>query len=283
VGAVGAYGLRLRGVEGANGLLGPAAAGWPTYELSTCIGDPDASLQWVRPDEALVRLGGGGQVKIDRVSGRARFTMPVRPTAAELVHPYLAPVAAVAARWLGHESFHAGAVEVDGGAWVVLGGKGAGKSSLLALLAAHGHPIVTDDVAVLNSDGAVAAGPRLIDLRTEAAARLGVGEPLGVVGLRERWRMHVKAVRAQVPLRGFVELAWGEGPSVGPVPPARRVARLVEHRVIHRLPPRDPALLLELAALPMLELRRPRDWDAAAEARECLLDAVHGAASAAAA
>ena len=96
-------------------------------------------------------------------------------------------------------------------------------------------------------------------------------EPLGVVGLRERWRMHVKAVPAQVPLRGFVELAWGEGPSVGPVPPARRVARLVEHRVIHRLPPRDPALLLELAALPMLELRRPRDWDAAAGARSACL------------
>ena len=44
--------------------------------------------------------------------------------------------------------------------------------------------------------------------------------------------------------------------------------------MIHRLPPRDPAFLLELAQLPMLELRRPRDWDAAADARERLLDAV---------
>jgi hypothetical protein len=235
-------------------------------------------LQWVRPDDALVRLGGGGQVEIDRVNGSARFTMPARPTAAELVHPYLASVAAVAGRWLGHESFHAGAVEVDGGAWVVLGGKRAGKSSFLALMAADGHPIVTDDVAVLDKEGAVAAGPRLIDLRAEAAARLGVGEPMGVVGLRDRWRVPVKVVRARVPLRGFVDLAWGEGPSVGPVPPARRLARLVEHRVIHRLPPRDPALLLELAALPMLELRRPRDWDAAADARARVLDAAQSAA-----
>jgi len=32
--------------------------------------------------------------------------------------------------------------------------------------------------------------------------------------------------------------------------------------------------LLELAALPMLELRRPRDWNAEAEARERLIDAI---------
>ena len=76
-------------------------------------------MQWVRDDEARVRLAAGGQVDIDRLRGAATFTMPARPTAAELVHPYLAPVAAVAARWLGHESFHAGAVEAGGGAWVV--------------------------------------------------------------------------------------------------------------------------------------------------------------------
>ena len=238
------------------------------------MGDPAARLQWVRDDHARVRLAAGGRVDIERVPGRAMFTMPARPSAAELVHPYLASVAAVAARWLGNESFHAGAVEYDGGAWVLLGGKTAGKSSLLATLALAGHAVVTDDVAVVHRDCLVSAGPRLIDLRAEAAAQLGVGRPLGKVGLRERWRMDIRSVPSELPLRGFIELVWGDGPEITRVPAARRVARLVEQRVIHRLPPRDPAFLLELAALPMLELRRPRDWNAEAEARERLIDAI---------
>jgi hypothetical protein len=231
----------------------------------------------VRADDARVRLAAGGQVEIDRLRGRATFTMPRRPSAAELVHPHLASVAAVAARWLGHESFHAGAVEADGGAWILLGGKAAGKSSFLAMLAVAGHCIVTDDVAVVHQTGAVSAGPRLIDLRAEAAARLGLGCPLGVVGIRERWRMDVPESPALLPLRGFVQLRWGDAPQVTRVPAASRVARLVDQRVIHRLPPRDPAFLLELAGLPMLELRRPRNWDAADEARERLLDSIHAA------
>jgi hypothetical protein len=271
---LGAYWLCVRGVDDAGALLGPAEPDWPVYELITQVGDPDARVQWVRDDDARVRLAAGGQVDIDRLRGVATFTMPVSPTAAELVHPYLASVAAVAARWRGHESFHAGAVEAGGGAWVVLGGKGAGKSSLLAMLAAAGHPVLSDDVAIVDSHVAVAAGPRLIDLRDDAAAALGVGTPMGKVGLRERWRIGLDPVPSRLPLRGFVEVAWGEEAQIEPVPVATRVARLVDQRVIHRLPPRDPAFLLELAQLPMLQFRRPRDWDAMAAASERLVEAI---------
>ena len=269
----GAYGLRLRGVDAARELLLDAEADWPSFELVARVGHADPQVQWVRAEGALLRLASGGEVEIDRARGRALFTLPSLPTAAELVHPYLAPVAAVAARWLGRESFHAGAVSVDGEAWGVLGDKGAGKSSLLAALALAGHRLVADDVLVLDGQGGALAGPRSIDLRGQAAARLGVGRPLGLVGLRERWRLSAPPVASVTALRGFVTLAWGDGPAVASVPAAQRLTRLAAQRVL-ALPPADPGRLVELSALPMLELRRPRDWGAAAGAVELLLDAL---------
>ena len=99
-------------------------------------------------------------------------------------------MAALAARWLRRESFHAGAVVVEGGAWAILGDKEAGKSSTLAHLALNGYTVLSDDVLVLER-GSVFAGPRCIDLRAEPARRLGAREPLAVVGMRERFRIEL--------------------------------------------------------------------------------------------
>ena len=267
-----AYGLRLNGVGAAADLLGPAQPGWPAYELSARVGGDEDDLQWVSPDSARVRLAAGGHVDVDRRGGRAVFTLPAPARAAELVHPHLASAAAVAGRWLERESFHAGALATGGGAWVVLGDKGAGKSTLLALLALDGHAIVADDVTIVDRRRSVMAGPRLIDLRGDAAERLGTGRALGRVGLRERWRMSLGPAPALLPLRGFVSLGWSEEVAVVTVGPGERLSRLLAQRVIHRLPPRDPAFLLELGTLPMLELRRPRAWEAGDEAAQRLLD-----------
>jgi hypothetical protein len=49
-------------------------------------------------------------------------------------------VAALAARCLGRESFHPGAVVVEGCAWAVLGDKEVGKSSTLAHSPSAGTP-----------------------------------------------------------------------------------------------------------------------------------------------
>ena len=54
---------------------------------------------------------------------------------ARIVHPYLAPVALIMARWLGREGMHGGGVVADGGVWAVLGHKTAGKSTTLASMA----------------------------------------------------------------------------------------------------------------------------------------------------
>lgn len=272
---VGAYGLRLVGLDAARALLVSAQAAWPTLTVSSCVGVSPPSLEWVGRDRARLCLQTGGRIEIDWRLRRALFTTPRKLSHAELVHPYLAPVADLAAHWLGRESLHAGAVVVDGGAWAVLGDRGAGKSSLLALLALAGHGIVCDDALVLDEQGRALAAPRSIDLRPEAARRLGVGESLGVVGSRERYRLTIGAVPAAVPLRGFVVLAWDGRVAVRRVGAERRLREMAAHRAV-RIAPADPGRLIELSSLPMVELTRPRAWGRAREAGARLVEALAG-------
>ena len=265
----GGYGFRVDGVGSAQRLLVDVPSDWPLLTLRTVLGFDAGHPVGVDDDRARIRVH-DGLVEIDRRRGEALFTARQKPTPDALVHPHLAPVAAIAARWRRYESFHAGAVILGDGAWAVMGAKGSGKSSLLAWLALSGHPVLTDDLLVIDADGNALAGPRSIDLREGAAQRFGVGEPLGVIGARERYRMVAGPVPAAVPLRGFIRLAWGGAPTVTPVPPAWRPAGLAAQRAV-RLIPRDPDLLVHLSALPMVELRRPREWGRAADAADQLL------------
>ena len=202
------------------------------------------------------------------------FTLRGRAAASELVHPHLGPVAALGSRRRGRESFHAGAVVLGDGAWAVMGAKGAGKSTLLAWLALSGYRVLADDVLVVDEERRALAGPRAIDLREGAARGFGVGEPIGAPP-RQRYRMLIGGVPSAVPLRGFIRLAWGDVPTVVRVPVAWRPAALASCRAV-RLAPRDPNVLVQLSALPMVELRRPREWEQAADAADRLLGALAG-------
>ena len=84
-----------------------------------------------------IRLRTGGWIDIDRTAGRAVFAVPEALSAEELVHPFLAPVAAVAAHWHGRESLHGGGFALGDRAWGIIGDRMGGKSSLLAALAQH--------------------------------------------------------------------------------------------------------------------------------------------------
>jgi hypothetical protein len=275
VGPIGAYGLRLEGVEAARPLLVPAEPNWPTFHVRSQVGKPpwrDSDV--VTESRAELRLQTGGEILIDREDGVVVFTTQRRIVERELIHPYLAPVAAVAGYWFDRESFHAGAFVVDGAAWAVLGEREAGKSTLLASLALRGITVLSDDMLIL--DGVVPfAGPRSIDLRSAAARHLGVGESLGVVGARERWRLQLDPMTPSGALRGWIFPAWGDRVEASELTPHERVARLGSQRGV-RLPAKDPARLLDLAALPACELRRPRDWDALEPATDLLLDVVRG-------
>jgi hypothetical protein len=271
----GAYGLRVRGIDLPSDQFVEAEGHWPTVEVHVqVLPVPPSPAEYIDGRAARLQVRPRGSVFMDRLAGHAAFTLPAEPTASALLHPHLAAVGAVWSYWSGRESFHAGSFLAGGAAWGVLGDKGSGKSSTLAALAAAGVPILCDDVLVL--DGTTAfAGPRSIDLRADAARTLGIGEPLGVIGDRERWRVALEPIQPEIPFRGWVDLRWSEEPVVRSVQGAERLRRLLEHRAL-RIPPHDPAALFELAGLPFLEFGRPRRWSSITAALELLLESVSG-------
>jgi hypothetical protein len=270
----GAYGLRISGVEEADDLLVPADTNWPALELSWRVGESTNEPEWVKPHAARLRLRTGGHIEIDRTGELVVFVVPRPLHAEELVHPYLAPVAAVMAHWLGRESIHAGAFAVNGGVWGVVGDRESGKSSTLASLALAGVDIVCDDMLVLDGMTAL-AGPRAIDLRGEPAERLGVGESIGVAGARERWRLRLGQLEGALELKGWIHLAWGERVEASRLEGGERVGRLIEQRGA-RLPPATHAVLFDLASLPTWEVRRPQVWESLGETADCLRELARG-------
>jgi hypothetical protein len=273
--AVGAYGLRIRGVGAAASLLVAVRADWPLFSIRSQVGTASPGGESASETHARLLLRNGGEIAIDRAKSEICFTVPEPVPDQALVHPYLAPAAAVIARWLGRESFHAGAFALEGGAWGVLGEREAGKSSLLAWLALQGRSVLSDDMLIVEGETAF-AGPRSVDLRRETALHLGAGEELGVIGARERWRVGLPPIEPEARLAGWVFLEWGDRVSVRPLDPGERLARLLHHRGV-RLPPPSHEALLALAALPAWELRRPQDWASLADAGEALLGALEAA------
>ncbi|MFI0793940.1 hypothetical protein ACH4OY_14805 [Micromonospora rubida] len=261
-----AYGLHIRGLDEVAEL--PATAYPPTGSHPVTVRQrhtPPPAPTPLSSDRMVRQLTDGRTLALDRRSGDAIFYGP--PLAADvLAHPYLAPVAVVVNRWAGRETFHAGAFVHSGRAWVLLGGRTAGKSTLLAALAARGVPVLTDDIVVCDGDD-VLAGPRCVDLRESIP-----GLELPTRGVRDATRLRVTlpSVAPRLPLGGWIFLRWGDGPALTPVGPAELLVRLAARRSLPELPS-DPAVLLTLAGRPGYDLIRLRDW-AALDATRRLLD-----------
>ena len=266
------YGFELAGLPEAGPLLVDVPSDWPTLSLERAHDGRRPATQHLSADQATIWLSGDGFAELDRANVRARIWVPPGTTDAAIVHPFLAPVALIMAWWRGRDTFHGGGIVVDGGVWGVLGDKTAGKSTLLGSFALAGIDVVSDDVLIIDDD-AVLAGPRSIDLREDAARRLGAGEPLGHVGARDRWRLQLTPVAARLPLRGWVILSWGKTLSVEPIRGQARLSELLPHQGM-LVGARDPAAFLRLTALPQWRLTRPRDWNALDGVREHLLEAL---------
>jgi hypothetical protein len=255
----GAFGLHLPMLRDAGDLLVQAPEHWTEWQILLAEGS-GSPAEFVEDSRARIRSAPSGWVDLDRSRRLSTMHLPSAPGPAEIAQPFLGSTAVVAAHWMGLHSFHAGAFVADGRAWAILGTKGAGKSSLLAALSLRGLAILADDVLVVDERLQGLAGPRCIDLRHEASAALGVGETLGVVGTRERWRVGLKPVEPEVPLGGWIQLEWGAA-EIMPVPAQERVEALFANLAL-RAQSHDPAVLsrlMELFALPMLHVRRPRD------------------------
>ena len=277
-GEQGAYGFRVHGLGRAERLLSPAEPSWPSLTMRCEPGPASApagggSTVTFTPAGAALDLGEAGTVEIVREPATA-VVRGVPASDDALVHPYLAGAVSVLARWHDREAFHGGGVLFGSRAWGILGGQGAGKSSLLARLHADSRAVLADDVLVLDAAFDAFAGPRALDLREEASRRLGLGVALPELPHRARWRVELGAAPARAPLAGWVFLEWGERVELVPVGGAVRLQRLRAQLTTPEAPGRA-AFLLELAALPVYVLRRPRSWDALAAAA-AVLDVLDG-------
>jgi hypothetical protein len=223
---------------------------------------------------AKLHLGDGRFLLLDRHTRRATFSGAAIPPD-QMAHPHLRPVGVVFNRWFGREAYHAGSFVAAGRSWLVIGPREAGKSSLLALLAARGVAVLADDLAITDGER-VFAGPRCIDLR---APLPGVGQAMGRSRGDSRWRVALPHDGAHYPLGGWVFLGWGEPIDMTPVPAQELVRQLA--RIRHRSQlPSDPHLMLDLAGRPAWTLTRPKDWKHADATLDLLITTVTDAAGA---
>ena len=267
----GAYGLRSTDLPASRALLEAAPDSWAEWRLTRRSAGAARETDFVDEWRASVALQPDGRLRLDRERATATIEMRRPPGDDHLVHPYLAPIAAIAGRWLGRNVFHAGGFATEGGAWGVLGDSSAGKSALIAGLALRGLPIVADDLLVVKGT-TVLRGPACVDLREDAARALGAGRRIGASAGRERYRVDGPHPPPELPLRGLVALGWHEAaPRVRATPPVERLPRLLAS-VALAMEPSDPQALLDLAALPLLRLDRPYGFDALDESLDVLLE-----------
>jgi hypothetical protein len=256
----GAYGLALQGVDLPRWTVA-AGEGWPVLDVVIERVDETPVRSGLWRHRATLPLSTGGRVLLERRPLRARFRSPGPLAVDDLVHPHLAVAAAGVSVWLGRDPFHAGVLDSPGGAWVVAGRSEAGKSTLLAALAATGVPVLCDDLAVME-DGDVFAGPRSVDLRPGAAEALAAVEPEGAAPARRhtRRRIPLPPTPARRPVAGWIDLEWGpEVELLRLTDPGERLSRLARRRTFQgRLPVGDT--LFDLVERPGWVLRRPRDF-----------------------
>lgn len=280
------YGLQITGLDHVPELGGPSDGRDPDLipvevRQSTETPPPPRALDG---DGGVLPLADGRSLQVQRKAGRAAFYGPPLSTD-QLAHPYLGPIAVIFNRWSGREVFHAAGFVAGGAAWIVLGRRTAGKSTLTAALAAAGVPILADDIMI--TDGQIAyAGPRNVDLRealpTGVLAHFGTEwsrQPMVRSRLGTRLRIALPSVEPRWPVGGWIFLNWGERTSVESVPISGLLGRLAAWRSESRLPS-DPARLLAMASLPAFDLYRERNFDALPATVDLLLDTATNASNA---
>ena len=275
----GAYGFAIEGFREPEHFLGAVEGSWPAL---SCL-RTQATEAPGRPagravgdfvfgvDRAEIWMSDTDRISVDRSTLEIRYETKNPLSDDLLAHPYLGLPAGAAARWLGRQVLHGGAFVHGGHAWGVLGTKEAGKSSTMAWLDGRDVAVLTDDLLIIEGQ-TVFAGPRTIDLRSEAAAAIG-GEHVLIQGVRDRWRIRPGPGLSSASLGGFVILEWGASVHLEPVPASRRMAVFIEN-ALFAPDMSDATAYLDLSSLPMWRFERPRDLDMLDHTMRQLLDAL---------
>ncbi len=263
---LGAYGFRLHGVDSARRWLVPQDRDAPVLSLMTQIGALPQRATTITDEHADVELLDGVRFETDLNSEQVTFTSPVPLDDSTMVHPLLAPVAALQWLWRGREALHAGAVMLGDAAVLLLGARGAGKSTTLSALSEAGYVVLADDMVVVSPQLTMPPGPCSIDRRRDP------GIPGDLVRSGERVRMTLTPTldAAEVPIRAWVQLSWGDDLQCLSLGAADRLTHLARARRVPQLDG-DHRTLLDLAALPAYGLSRHRGLEHLAAGVELLV------------
>ena len=245
----------------------------PEVKVSWRYATTIVDVEEIEETRVLYGVRGATTFDVTREPRTVHMDLPAPVVPGALVHPLLTVGISIHARWRGDVTLHAGAFETPIGGWGVMGVREAGKSSILASIGAHGHPVVADDLLAI-LDGSVWAGPSCVDLRPETAERFADAKYLGIVGNRPRYRLSTTPGRSRVPLRGFFVLDWHDSPEIAiePLPPQERLQFLYRQEYIRLVGYSNPEQLVPLVAMPAWQLTRPRDWSATEEVVERVLE-----------
>lgn len=255
------YGLR---VHSRIALPAPIAlSDRPPYDLQVCWGERKATSDDAPAGEILAQFilhDGRGYTLADTGSGYALCfyqtgecwidydLRSVRVHLSPDVHPDIAGllvvgnVMACVLTLAGESVLHASAVEIGGSALAFLGGSGMGKSSLAALICAHGARFVTDDLLRLQPNGKswrCFPGTGQLRLRKNAAALIESFPPM----MREATpddRVAVKMDDNQsMPLLGAIVIPHPSRScrtlQLEPIPPSRALLYLMAYPRIQEL------------------------------------------------
>ena len=232
----GACGLRVRSELAVPGF----ASAQPTADPDVTVrrGTVEAPERWPASG---VAAWPAPEADVISWAGRAKL----RLTATEMVvdsdhEPFarqcvVGPGLGVVLHRRGRLVLHGSAVEVGGRAVVLLGQKGAGKSTTAAALLARGHRLLTDDLVAVDFDGGgwpqCAPGPVQMKLWPESAEALGLGTEIRpfVEGLEKGVWFGAQVAPDPAPVALVCSLAWGTALRLSPLAGAPAFGAVFEH------------------------------------------------------
>lgn len=187
----------------------------------------------------------------------------------------------------GRFVLHGSAVRVGGRAVVLVGHKGAGKSTTAAALVARGHGLLTDDlVALADVDGRphVLPGPTQMKLWTASAEALGLADAVApfMTGLDKGVWHGARPAEGAAPLACVGVLDWDDALTLAPLDGTKAFGDVFAHAYAPRFLGAATAAGLMGAcsalvrSVPVLRVARPRDLGAV-DALAAAIEAAAGA------